>query len=354
MVQASVKTATVPREYRFGPRLTASLDAARACAAFYVVAHHVANAKGHSRGIFMFGQEAVLVFFLLSGFVIFANERERALRPFGFYLRRLRRIYPALIVAMTASTAVAIDNGALTRDFRWSELLGSLFALQDNTALKPGVIVGPYLGNDPLWSLSYELAFYAVFPFTLRLWTISKDGAVHLIGALSCASYVAYALAPNHWSLVGAYFLVWWGGAMAANAYLEGKRSFLAMKPAMGWLAALCAIAAATAVLSGEFKSFSYYPGLPLRHFLVALLMLALFFGPIGKSLSRLTPRLKDSAAFLASVSYGVYVLHYPLLIQSKRAGTTIGWLSMAALLLISSYFADRWLSRALPRAPVD
>jgi peptidoglycan/LPS O-acetylase OafA/YrhL len=65
---------------KLSARLSASLDVARAIAACYVVLHHVANARGWSNGpglVLRFGQEAVLIFFLLSGFVIFSNERTR-------------------------------------------------------------------------------------------------------------------------------------------------------------------------------------------------------------------------------------------------------------------------------------
>jgi peptidoglycan/LPS O-acetylase OafA/YrhL len=67
-----------PQPPALSPRVRALLDAARACAALYVVAHHVAKGYGFpglTGHLLRFGQEAVIVFFLLSGFVIFANER---------------------------------------------------------------------------------------------------------------------------------------------------------------------------------------------------------------------------------------------------------------------------------------
>ena len=130
-----------PPRSRPSARLIAGLDTARGISAGYVVAHHVADAHGWSHGVgvlLRFGQEAVLVFFLLSGFVIFANERTRALRPRGYFLRRLRRIYPALIAALLVSTAVAWDNRTLAADFHWREFLATLFSLQDVSLLKPG------------------------------------------------------------------------------------------------------------------------------------------------------------------------------------------------------------------------
>jgi peptidoglycan/LPS O-acetylase OafA/YrhL len=62
---------------KLSQRVSAGLDAARAIAAIYVVIHHWATSNQLTNGpglIFRFGQEAVIVFFLLSGFVIFAND----------------------------------------------------------------------------------------------------------------------------------------------------------------------------------------------------------------------------------------------------------------------------------------
>ena len=187
--------------------------------------HHVAKAHGllHGPGlILLFGQEAVIVFFLLSGFVIFNGEHRRALRPGGYYARRVRRIYPVLIAAMIVSTLVATDNGDLAARFDWRSLWGTLAGLQDIAAIKPGVIVDPYLDNLPLWSLSYELAFYLVFPPILMLWQRHPRATDHAVGIGCCLCYGLYALHPNHAALVGAYFMIWWSGAMAARAYLAG------------------------------------------------------------------------------------------------------------------------------------
>jgi len=170
--------------------LVAALDVARAGAAAYVVLHHVANARMWQNipiygVLFKFGQEAVIVFFLLSGVVIFANEHTRADHLPSYALRRLRRIYPPLLCALLVSTLVAIDNATLTRSFHWTELAGTLLSLQDLPDLKPGVIVAPYLDNDPLWSLSYEVAFYAAFPFVLRAFRRAPRTTTHTVGAIA-------------------------------------------------------------------------------------------------------------------------------------------------------------------------
>jgi peptidoglycan/LPS O-acetylase OafA/YrhL len=334
--------------------LIAGLDAARALSAIYVVAHHVANARGWVQGpglLLRFGQEAVLVFFLLSGFVIFANERVRALRPGGYLLRRLRRIYPALVVAMIVSTLVAIDNRTLTTDFHWRELIGTLLSLQDVSLLKPGVIVDPYLGNAPLWSLSYEMAFYLAFPLVLRLWRSRPALADHAIGLACCLAYASYVAFPNHWSLVGAYFLVWWCGAMAADAYFRGGTDVRSMATPFAWLLVLTAVAAGATWLVG-YRGLGLYPFLPFRHFFVAAALLAILFGAIGRRLASLCARWARPAAYAASISYGLYVLHYPLLVVWRLASSPAGMALALTLLVLAAMLADRQLNRWLPRAP--
>ncbi len=333
----------------------AGLDAARAFAAIYVVIHHVASARGlsHSWGlIFRFGQEAVLVFFLLSGFVMFANERDRACRPGGYCLRRLRRIYPPLIAAMIVSTLVALDNGDLTQGYSTAELLGTLFGLQDISFLKPGVIVDPYLGNDPLWSLSYELGFYALFPLVLVAWRRWPVVTNHLVGLICCLCYMGFALRPNHFALVGAYFLLWWCGAMTADAYLRGGRTVRAIGGVIVWLAILCLVAGLVAIGQGRGRGIGYYPWLPVRHFAFGLAVLLVFFGPFGATLSRLTVSRKRLFAAGASISYGLYVLHYPLLVDWNVARSAIGLTTAFVILLLLAWLVERQLPRFLPRAP--
>ena len=158
---------------RLPPELIIALDVVRVVAALLVVMQHVGPYHFAFLGpLNRLGQEAVMIFFLLSGFVIYANEHNRLHDLKGYYLRRMRRIYPTFLIALFVTALIAYANGTLARDFSWWELWGNLAALQDISALKPGVIVSPFLGNDPLWSLSHEIFFYAVFPVVIFLATV--------------------------------------------------------------------------------------------------------------------------------------------------------------------------------------
>jgi peptidoglycan/LPS O-acetylase OafA/YrhL len=82
------------------------LEALRGVAAVYVLLHHIIRARlGIEKGLlgllFSFGQEAVILFFLLSGFVIFYSFSTGRDQSFGSYFRRRwLRIYPIFFVSL--------------------------------------------------------------------------------------------------------------------------------------------------------------------------------------------------------------------------------------------------------------
>jgi len=330
--------------------LSVTLDLARASAAFYVLVQHLVNARlapADPPILMRFGQEAVLCFFLLSGFVIFANERTRALNPWPYYWRRLRRIYPPLLLAMAVSTCIMLAQGELKALFDVRQFVATLLSLQDISRLKPGVVADPYLLNDPLWSLSYEAAFYLIFPPLLMAWTRFPARTEHAIGLGCCLLFVLYVIVPGHFQLVGAYFLLWWCGAMAAKTWQDGGTSVLALRHNYLWLLALCALAAIAVAMKGN-HGLGYYPVLQLRHFGVGALLLALFYGPLGRLFARSTEWLGPVAKWFAGISYGVYVLHFPLLVQWRYSLTVPGTVIALLLVFALSYAVERGLPRLL------
>lgn len=335
-----------------GPDVRAGLDVARALAAVYVVIYHVLAHVDTPRLVslaFSFGQEAVIVFFLLSGFVIFANEADRVAKPTGYYLRRLRRIYPPIIFAMLVATALWA-LGIIQATPTLTSALATLFSLQDTAGLKPGVISSPYLGNDPLWSLSYEVFFYLVFPLVMIGWRRSERVTRLVVPVVCCASYAVFLATPNHFALVLAYFLLWWAGAMAARAYTEGSLRIGSILPELAGLVALVLVSAFGVVTDG-WQGIGQYPGLMTRHFAVALVLIVVLATPIRRVLGTLSGRVAGPAAAVASISYGLYVLHYPLLVRSGVAETW--WLIPFILLTVAlAWVSDRGLPRILPRAP--
>lgn len=138
---------------------------------------------------------------------------------------------------------------------------------------------------------------------------------------------------------------------MAAEAYGRGARDPRAMARPLLWLTALCVVAA-IGVKAVGYRGPGFYPALPLRHFAVALLMLAVCFGAVGRAVAtRVLPAARPIGA-LASISYGLYAFHNPLLIDWRRAASPAGAMVALALLLLLAWLAERQLTRVLPRAP--
>ena len=335
------------------PEASALLNATRAFAAIYVVIHHVSvqfNFSPLADLPFRFGQEAVILFFLLSGFVVHTNERNRALHPTGYYARRIRRIYPVLIAAMLITAAVMADNGSLGTHFTLTGMFGTLFALQDISALKPGVIVDPFLGNAPLWSLSYEIAFYAIYPFVLRSFVKQPIMTSHLVGLVCSIAFSLFILAPDHFLLVTAYFVIWWTGAMAAEAYSAGQRSWRGIAVPLAWLLVLSLVALGAVAREG-WHGPGVYPALMLRHFAFALGLSFLAFGPIGAVASRWANRFPVMWSTVAGIAFGIYVLHYPILLCWERPVGVVGWVAAVILMIGLSWLVEQKLPTLLPKA---
>lgn len=190
----------------------AKLEAVRGFAAIYVVFHHL-FAKGLSifgkdiSFLFRFGQEAVILFFLLSGFVIhyaFSQSQDKSF--ITFFVKRFLRIYIPLVIIFITNFLIFYFNGYRFTFHDVQLLVGNLLMLQDIPALKPNVVCGPFLGNSPLWSLSYEWWFYLIF-FAFRHYLRNNASLyVYVIGTVSAVTYVFF---PNFINRELMYLIIW-------------------------------------------------------------------------------------------------------------------------------------------------
>lgn len=140
---------------------------------------------------------------------------------------------------------------------------------------------------------------------------------------------------------------------MAADAYVRGARDARSIGVPLFWLLCLTMLAAAAIFFNG-YRGLGLYPFLMLRHFAFALIMLLVLFGPIGTKIASPLARFAKPAGALASVSYGIYVLHVPLLVDWNRARGGFGLMGAIVLLTTAAYLVDRQLNRYLPRAPTN
>jgi peptidoglycan/LPS O-acetylase OafA/YrhL len=113
-----------------------------------------------------FGEVAVDGFFLLSGYLI-VKSWERSGSLWEYSQKRLRRIYPAFVVACVVCVfglaPLAVPSvGAYFAQLPYSQLLGSTLRLEEPVV--PLVFPGtPYpVINGAMWSISYEVRCYVL------------------------------------------------------------------------------------------------------------------------------------------------------------------------------------------------
>lgn len=135
-----------------------------------------------------FGAEAVILFFVLSGFAMAHSIRHTSDRG-RFYLKRLIRIWPPYVAAVLSALAIeAIVGPAGVRD----RLLPILFYWNPSSALTP-----------QFWSLPFEVVFYLLCPLLLaterRVRSIAAACAVLFVA--SVAAFGATLNASGHFLL---------------------------------------------------------------------------------------------------------------------------------------------------------
>lgn len=311
------------------------LEAIRGLLALYVALGHSFD---ESVLIFRFGQEAVIIFFLISGFVIEYSHhytRDKTFR--AYFIRRFTRIYSVFIPMLIV--VAAIQRPDITRVDFWSVLGGNLLMLQDFASGKPNVIV-PTLFASALWSLHYEWWFYMLYhPVSSRIGRGYQSLLVASVSVMAALVYVAFPYAVPRLLM---YFVIWWAGVDLARSYIANKRvrnsdAFISG----GCIFLVSAILLGDAVLyreNGGVIRFGIHPILELRHFVAAgaTLVVALIWQWAkwwGFGLLR-------PGVIIAPISYSLYISHQPLLANAGYFGW-IGniWLEYILYLVILLVF---------------
>lgn len=348
------------------------LDMFRWVAAFAVVV-------GHCRGLFLgyadqipsgsplvtllfkgfyfitgFPAEAVMVFFVLSGYLVGGGslQRLRAGRfdVYGYATDRFSRIYivlvPALLLGLLldgvgllafngsglysgGSSWLPVTEADFSERFTVAAFMASAFQLQ-------GIAAPVFGSNSPLWSLGYECWYYALWG--IGCWGLSRCGAARVLALVAVA--VLLAILPLKLSLYGSLWLL---GVLAAAAPMPRVRVRL--------IAAVLVVAAlvTSRVIGRHDASLWQVFGLDA---LIGATFAFLLWARRIRSLTTLSAHER-----LAGFSFSLYVTHYPLAMflaamlnqtaglhfsQGITAGTVAAFVGALAICVLAAWMFSR------------
>ncbi len=294
------------------------------------------------------GYTGVDVFFVISGFLI-TTHLVRTLQSRGtisfadFYLKRARRILPASVLVLVATTIAA---------YLWIPRVDVPGAFQDAaaTALYVPNIRFAVEGTDYLaetapspfqhyWSLGIEEQFYLIWPAVLAVafLAVRKSvrglfavAAVMVLGSFSINLFLMQVSTP--WAFFSLPSRAWELGVGAMVALLPGSAAvpvLRAARPALTYLGLLG--------IAGSFLLFSEDTPFPGFAALLPVLSTACVilggFSPVTHA------RLLSSSPMQAigRWSYSIYLVHWPMLTIPQLAAGTENPLPLALTLALGA-----------------
>jgi peptidoglycan/LPS O-acetylase OafA/YrhL len=307
----------MPADSRVTEKYRPDIDGLRAIAVGSVVAFHTFPNffKGGFVGVDIF---FVISGYLISGIIVDAVQRRR-FSYLDFYIRRIRRIFPALVVVIAATLFVgwyvllpdeferlgkhlAAGAGFATNLVLWGE--AGYFDVSSDTK--------PLLH---LWSLAIEEQFYILWPLVLGPVWRRKRGLLVATLSIAAISFAYNVISVVHhpvaafYSPLARFWELMLGGILAYLVRQQG--GWLAQFHALRAAGGLLLIGVSVFALNREFAFPGYWALLPT--FGAFLVISAGFTNWISKYL--LGNRLMVGVGL---ISYPLYLWHWPILVFAK------------------------------------
>jgi peptidoglycan/LPS O-acetylase OafA/YrhL len=339
----------VPEYKSKGVAYCPEIDGLRAIAVLAVVLYHAGLGPGA-------GLVGVDVFFVISGYLITSLlYRESAttgrIDLMAFYARRVRRVFPALIVVVLSTVVVSMvllspfgEKLELARSAAASLIfVGNLF-FQANT--------GGYFDSSAnllpmlhLWSLSVEEQFYAVWPVLfIAILRFRPRSRIAVIASLAVASLVLAEVLilfnPNaaFYQMPARFWELALGGVIAlllAGQQRDGRSEIIA---------GAILVLVATAIPIAHFPGIGALPAVAGAALVLHAVHVSSTLGPMGTWL-RSRPMV-----FCGLISYSLYLWHWPLLAlyRASHVGppTLPARASLVASAIVLAWFSYRFVER--------
>lgn len=264
-----------------------------------------------------FAHQAVMVFFLISGWLVGGSllnklGQPQALRSYA--IDRATRLWTVLVPTLFMMLGIGLVTGAVVPepagfgaaagDFSARAFVGNLLGLQT-------IVVDKFGGNYPLWSLANETWYYIQFPLLVLIFT-----GRGVLQQAACAALLALTVAfiPYVMTL---FFGIWLLGAAFSRIRVEttfGSRLLL--------LAATLGVSVYYRIngVNDDIRPESFVQDLICT--LPLVILLGAMYQPINKK-SAFLRRLGAFGKWLSEFSFTLYVLHVPVIDLVQHIGRT-------------------------------
>lgn len=272
-------------------------------AAFLVLLGHINMLSEHNvpdNFLSYIGSQAhsgVIIFFVLSGFVIaFSVNNSKSVSCKKYFIDRISRIYSVLPLALILTILIDLigsgfsdayfDSSLIPQDNYLIRLLINMFSLQGWQGYR-----SQFGSNSPLWSIGYEVFYYAIFGL-VYFW---KDIFLKKIKLAIFCIFILFFLAGLKVSL---YFLIWCLGYVAYQIQRSVK-----LPPIFFWVFLF------SFIFINHYMKFVFFDCPEFfQDILIAFAFALLLIAP--------TPNIPMERLHkaLADLSYSLYAFHMPFL----------------------------------------
>lgn len=294
------------------------IDILKAISLISVIIYHFYEYKGTYIG--------VILFFVISGYLITEVLYERDDSYFSFIKRRYNKIFPPLIAVLTFSyLAFYYFYNYISEKLIYSSL-SSLFGVSNLYQIYTGMSYFERSGDlFPLlhtWSLSIEIQFYVLFPFLIYLFKkikLDKKIVIALIMLLSFISaglmfykeYMNYDISAIYYGTDTRIFSIFMGSAFY---FLFKDRDLEKEKQKLNTISYICLGIIVIIILSVDYLSKSNYYGFL---FLISVLASFMTVTSLKTGFLDFENPIVNYLAKLGEHSYVYYLWQYPLMIFS-------------------------------------
>ncbi len=296
----------------------ADIDGLRAFAVVPVVLFH-AGISGFSGGYV-----GVDIFFVISGYLItgtiLSDESGGGFKLSRFYERRIRRILPALLAVLVATTIVATalllpsDLNAAAKS-----VLSALGFVSNIFFWRTGGYFGGVADEKPLlhtWSLSVEEQYYIFIPIILMLtFRFGRRVQIYILAFLTLISFSAATFGMSLNKSLPVFFLLPFRAWEILLGALLAYGVVPSLTPALRSVVAMIGVVLILAPVA-IYNESTPFPGLTavppcLGAFLI------IWAGRSGKHVLSLIFENRV-AVYVGLMSYSLYLWHWPIIVFTK------------------------------------